>query len=434
MSNNIFSFLKKATLGLAVAVTLTSCNEDPKDNPNVVQPVKPSEVVFNLGYGVGYRGTAEGTILPLTEAQLKSGHISFENNGYKLEKARTHRLYSTNNGKVLYFLSYTNNELEKYEVTGDNNLYKKLGVIDIKPIMGNVSARWRVVNEKTALVYGITPVHKTKEIAGEKQYDKTESIFTIATIDLENFQIGNVKTYPIDSESNDKLPNLHIWRVDQPEVQNGKVYIGTAKRGYDPASDKNISEETSYATSVISLDFPSLENLNIISSAVSKGQNYGYRSPSIVSYNNSVYNLTMNNSKILKITNGKFDNNYDFDLAKALGMEKVGANGIFYVDNGIAYVTFFDEVKGRGSDAKAWGVARVDLNNKTAIKMNVPNDMWLWYYQDAKAVNGKLYMALNSLGQDGNIYIFDSSKADANGFEKGASLATTGEGFYIGIF
>lgn len=43
-------------------------------------------------------------------------------------------------------------------------------------------------------------------------------------------------------------------------------------------------------------------------------------------------------------------------------------------------------------------------------------------------------MALTPLGQEGNIYIFDSTKTDANGFTKGAKLKVTGEGFYIGVF
>lgn len=67
--------------------------------------------------------------------------------------------------------------------------------------------------------------------------------------------------------------------------------------------------------------------------------------------------------------------------------------------------------------------------------MNMPDGLWMRYYQGAKlGKDGKLYMAICPTTRSGNIYIFDPTNASANGFEKGASLAVAGEGFYLGVF
>ena len=71
---------------------------------------------------------------------------------------------------------------------------------------------------------------------------------------------------------------------------------------------------------------------------------------------------------------------------------------------------------------------------KSVIKMNVPDKLYLFQYQYAKVLDGKVYMALCPVGGEGNIYIFDSSKADANGFEVGSKLKTGAGASYIGVF
>lgn len=437
MKKNIFSVAKSTLAAGAIALMMASCNRDESPGSGNTQ-IDPNEVTFNIGYGVGYRGTAQGVILPTSNEELISAtrEIDFSNEGFKLEDSRTHRLYSTNNGKDVYFLSYLENAVHHHKFTSFTkpNYYTNSAPLDAKAALGGSNGRWKVVDENTALIYGVS-AQAQKDANGN--FTKMQSTLRIAAVDLKNFSLGGHKTIVLPEENNPNLPNQHIWRIDQPVIVGGKVYIGVAKQGYDPTisgNNKSVSGEDKYGASTLVLDYPSFENPKIIESTIGKGQTYGYRTPSYIEYNGSVYHTNMNESKIFKITNGQYDNAYDFDIAKALGMNKVGGTGIFYVNNGIAYMPFYDAEKGSGTNAKAWGIARVDLKNKTAIKMNLPEGLWLHYYQSAKAVGDKLYMAINPLGQEGNIYIFDATKADANGFTKGAKLKVTAEGFYIGVF
>ena len=108
-----------------------------------------------------------------------------------------------------------------------------------------------------------------------------------------------------------------------------------------------------------------------------------------------------------------------------------GQNGC---GNGIGYATYYDTELGSSESAAAWGVLRVDIYNKTAIKMNTPNNLYLNQYQYAKVVDGKVYMALCPVGGEGNVYIFDSAVASADGFTVGATLKTGAGASYIGIF
>ena len=280
------------------------------------------------------------------------------------------------------------------------------------------------------MAYNIVATHN-KDNQGA--YKNTTVKLYLANIDLATLNF-TPKVIELPTETDTSLNNLHIWRVDSPVVLNGKVYIGVTKQGYDGA--KNINGQT-YKTSTLVLDYPSLENPQIIYSDYATGEAYGYRTAPYFVYEGSVYHNSTNETKILKITNGKYDNSYEFDLAKALGMNKVGASGMFYTGNGIAYINFYDAEKGSswGANNKYWGIARVDLKNKTAIKMNLPENLWLAPNQNMKlSKDGKLYAAIAPLNANGNIYIFDPSKADANGFEKGAELKIAGDAFYLGVF
>ncbi len=66
--------------------------------------------------------------------------------------------------------------------------------------------------------------------------------------------------------------------------------------------------------------------------------------------------------------------------------------------------------------------------------MNVPEKLWLNFYQTAKVYNGKLYMPLCPINANGNVYIFDPTKAEPNGFVKGAELEVAGGALYLGAF
>lgn len=429
-------FLSKSMLTLALTMSIfTACNnEDEKKTPLLI----PTDTKYlHIGYGVGYSGEAEGYILP--QSDLSVGNISFLNNGYSLGPSRAHRFYSSSDGTMLYNLEYGNGNLKKIQTVAGSSFYSLVGEKNIADAIGT-HPRWRVIDDNTALVYNIT----TKDSVDiRRNFVKKISIVRLMKIDLAGtMTVSTPVDVVLPDETETIVPNLHIWRIDQPVIHGGKVYIGVAKQGYDPTkTGREATVRTSeYAASTLVLDYPTFANPTIIRSKVGKGQTYGYRAPSYwVAEDGSIYHNSMDDTRIFKITNGKYDDTYDFDLAKALGLEKVGGTGMFYTYNHIAYIPFYEASKGKGSgtkDGKAWwGVARVDLKNKTAVKLDLPENLWLWYYQNAKLdKNGKLHMAINPVGQNGNIYIFDPTNPTSTGFTKGANISISGEGFYMGVF
>ena len=48
--------------------------------------------------------------------------------------------------------------------------------------------------------------------------------------------------------------------------------------------------------------------------------------------------------------------------------------------------------------------------------------------------DGKFYMALAPVGENGHVYMFDPASTSADGFSKGATLQSAAGQFYIGIF
>lgn len=427
MNKNLFNSSKLLALG-TLATLVMSCD---KEQPSTGTTTTSDQVRMHLGYGVNYSGEAEGYLLPLKD--VTSGTITFEKNGFQLKPSRTHRVYASSDNKYLYSLGYGNAEIIKYETTGITApFYQSLGEKVVQDAMGKTHVRWRKLDDQTAFVYEPMVEHKK---GADGSYIGTEAKLRILPISLSgNMMVGKVKDVVLPKETDSSFDNLYISRVDQPVVSNGKIYFGVSKGAYIDGKDARTNG--AYKASTLILDYPSFDNPRVIYSTLGQGETYGYRTPSfVVDEQGAVYNISMQKSRIYKINGDSYDDSYDFDLAKALGMEAVGGTGIFYAGNGIAYVPYYDATIGSDVRLAAWGVARVDLRNKTAIKLNVPEKLWLRYYQNAKLVDGKLYMALCPVdGSTGNIYIFDPTNATPNGFTKGATIKASGEGYYLGVF
>lgn len=434
MVKRFFTSKTFASVMIATGLIATSCSkENNTPNPDNLQD---NEEIFHIAYGVGAGGVGStSTCVMLPFKDLTTGVIDFSSAGFEVSTSRTDRVYSANNGKTLYSLQYQAGTIKKINYLGLDAPYYTLvtgaeGERDLKGILGSTSIRWKKINDREALAYDVEVKHHKN---ADDTYKNTTSTIHFATIDLNTFSPNKVSVeLPVDADSS--VANLHTWRVDGAVVNNGKVYIGVAKRGYDGA--KNVNSQA-YKTSTLVLDYPSLTNPQFIYSDIAKGEAYGYRTSPYFVHNASVYHNSTNNTRILKITNGQYDNSYDFDLAQALGMNKVGSSGMFYAGDGIAYVMFYDAEKGTswGANNKFWGVARVDLNAKTAIKMDLPENLWLAPYQSAKlGKDGKFYMALAPLNTDGNIYIFDPKSTSPTGYTKGATLKISGDAFYLGVF
>lgn len=428
----------KKTVFLSAALILSSiffvgCSEDkPQDGK---QPVpKGNQKYYNVIYGVGSTG-ASATYAQAFETLDAGQTVSFKGKGFEVPSVRTAMIYGASSGEHLYNLVYGGGLVQKFEIQGGQN-YKKLFETDVNLKIGTKYPRWEPVSNTEALVHN--PVYK-QIYEGEgtnKTYKYTKVTANLLTVNLKDMSLGKSVSLEIPRVEGDES---FIWRMDSPVISGGKAYYGVAKGKFDAKTGKVVRRGfNDYKTTTFVVDYPSLTNPKVITSEIGKGQNYGYRmSPMKVDEKGDIYQAVAQPGKILRLKAGNYDNSYDFDLAKALGMNKVGVNGWFYVGNGIGYVPFYDAEKGKGSDKKvaAWGVARVDIYNKTAVKLNLPKNLWLWYYQNGiLGRDGKFYMAIAPLGQNGHIYKFDPKSTSPDGFEKGATLETGADSFYIGVY
>lgn len=423
-----FNFLSSAKLTLMGAAllsgTFVGCSSD-DDGGGVPTPPEGNQSFYNVVFGVSSEGNS-GTYAQALE-NISEGDISFDGQGFEVPSVRTARIYGSPSGDFLYNLSYGGGMIYKYKVKGGDN-YEKLSETNVQIAMGTAYPRWTVIGKNDALMHAVN----TDNIQDDDGvYDYTKSEATLQRIGLDDMTLEDNNTLEIPSFED----NYHIWRIDNPTVKNGKAYYGVAMRQFNPETGENENPETYQATTMV-VDYPSLTNLEFIQSENAQGSTYGYRTPVYhADEAGDIYHLTSNPSKLLKISNGDYDNAYTLDLAEELGMSEVGANGWFYAGNGIGYVPFYDATQGKDKEQAAWGVARIDIYNGTAVRLNLPDNLWMWYYQSGiVGRDGKFYMAITPLGQQGNIYKFDPNSESPDAFEVGAALDNGADSFYLGVY
>ncbi|SEA75857.1 hypothetical protein [Psychroflexus halocasei] len=425
MKINFLSSAKVTLMGAALLTgVLVGCSSD-DDGGGMPNPPQGDQSFYNVVFGVSSEGNS-GTYAQALE-NISEGSISFDGQGFEVPSVRTARIYGSPSGDFLYNLSYGGGMIYKYKVNGGSS-YQQLAETNVQVAMGTAYPRWTVVSKDDALVHTVNTENQYDD-NGEYTFTKSEAVFQRVGLDDMTLEENNVIELPTFED------NFHIWRTDNPTIKNGKAYYGVAMRQFNPATGENENPETYKATTMI-VDYPSLDNVEFVQSENAQGSTYGYRTPVYhADEAGDIYHLSSKPSKLLKITNGDYDNAYTLDLAEALGMTEVGANGWFYVGNGIGYVPFYDATKGRDKEDAAWGVARIDIYNQTAVKLNLPENLWMWYYQSGVVGrDGKFYMAITPLGQQGNIYKFDPNSESPDAFEIGAELDNGADSFYLGVY
>lgn len=439
---NFFTFSLFAGL-LLCNISCDDNNDVKGDDDDDDDNTTDTRTYFNLVVGINVEESSGATyVAAYKDLSSTSQTISFKGWGYEVPSVRTARVYGSEDGTNIYNLSYGGGTIAKYAVNGGDS-YSQVKELDISLAMETEYPRWTKVSEEYASLHNVV-VDANPTLGENESYLYHGSTCILTAINLENFSIvtdynaGGGAKFAFPRSSEDDELKLHVWRIDAPAIHNGKAYYGLNKRSWDPATGKNISTSDYSAASLV-VDFPSLKNPKIITSTVAKGSTQGYRTPvAHADEKGDIYQITSSDSHLLKISNGDYDNSYVFDLAKALGMQKVAANGWFYVGDGIGYVPFYDNSEGKGSSSAiaAWGVARVDLYSKTAIKLNLPANLWLQQYQyGVVGDDGLFYMAIAPLGGNGNIYMLDPKSASADGFTVGAKIETLdSSSAYIGIF
>src|SRR5690606_16378603 len=213
-------------------------------------------------------------------------------------------------------------------------------------------------------------------------------------VNLSTMTIVENTSFEFPWNQTEAAQGIYVSRIDAPVVSNGKLYYGAAKSVYDPiTAERGTMVYEDVETLVV--DYPSLKNPTTLRTQVGgvAGSTNGYRTPvAHIDENGDTYQLvTSGDVSILKISNGAYDTSYGkFDIKSLLGYNGQANTGWFYAGNGIGYIPVLNTDEGDSASSN-WGIVRVNLYTKTAVKMNVPLSLWLRQYQWASVIEGKLY-------------------------------------------
>lgn len=421
-----------------VALVMASCGKDTSNVPD--EPTPPATKEFQLAFASG-SGSISGTYLQGVSS-LTEGTITFDGRGSHISDARTSRIFPSEDGKYIYSLSFTQGTIDKWEFNGGSN-YKKLQTLDASVPLQEKRIRFYKLNENEGSLHFITG----KPVLDGTTYKHHEMTLTIGILDFNTMSVkaNPLVAVPFTMPGDLASQGYNITRIDCPVLSNGKLYYGAALSKYDPARDRNIEADKAMTFVV---DYPSLANPTVIETTLATGSTNGYRTPT-QQVNEKGEVLQMVNKRsgstaIVKLVNGKYDDSFVFKLDEALGRPgKTSSNGFFYAGNGIAYMPYekkhLEQIQigvdpsGNPTFSSAWGVARIDLNSKTVVDLEVPDGLWLTQWQNSIIRDGKFYIALAPVGQPGHIYIFDVNSTSPKG-TKGAATVSGADQYFIGIY
>lgn len=426
--NRKFNTFSKLAMVAGVAFLAVACEKEDNDDN-----LTTTERVYTIGYADG-SGNPSATYVQGT-TDLSEGDVTFKDYGFEVPSTRTARVFTSSDGKTMYSLDYGGGSIYKFKVNGGQS-YTKVDETNIEQAMGTAYPRWTRINDDVALLHSVS----TENIYDANGvYTHTETTTRVMSVGLDELTINKISDFTMPISTEMQNTGDYVYRIDAPVVMGDKVYYGMGKSKYDPATDQSIDAVYPNVETLV-LDYPSLENPRIISTNVNgaRGATNGYRTS--VSYEDErgdVYQITTVpdntfETHILKITNGDYDDNYSLNVSSLLG-ENTISNGWFYVGNGIGYVPYANSDQGATSDA-VWSVARVDLYNNTAVKLNLPANLWLQQYQNSVTVNGEFKMAIAPKGGEGYIYSFDVNSTSADAVTQGAKIQAGADSYYIGIY
>ncbi|WP_223267147.1 hypothetical protein [Polaribacter sp. IC073] len=440
---------------LSIVFITTSCSSDaPIDNPEPEEPTIEGRNQFTLALSASPTGETKVYTQALTDVTA-GVTVSYDGKGFEIPSTRTARIFGSTDGKSLYNLDYGGGRIYKFSVDGEES-YSQLFEKNVEFAMGTAYPRWTKASEESASIHYASGSNATRvyDENDATKFIRSDVTLRIMSVGLNNLTFGSIEEiiipvsdtylepYTINVAGTDYDHYNYVGRVDAPVIAGNKIYYGMSKSAYNPekpCSGRGCPPAIYKNTETLVLDYPSLTNPKIISTDIAKGATNGYRTP--VAYKDElgdVYQIisvpdNTYDTNILKISNGDYDESFQFNLSDLLG-ENTRSYGWFYAGNGIGYVPYLRSDETNSNSDSNWSVARVDLYNGTAIKMNLPTNLWLRQYQSAVVKDGKFYMAITPTGKDGNVYIFDTTSTSPDGFTVGATLENLAEGTYIGIY
>lgn len=426
----------------ALAITtFYGCSDDDTINPgnqqNPERWVTVAGALMGEAPGDGNGGTMiyavsyEDAINPETT-------INLYDDGTPVKSNRTARLQVAEDGNTMFNIAYAGEnggEFSRFNVQGGSSFVQEDVTVNIAQYAGT-APRWGKLydGDQTGIAVNIANIN-ANNAENTDQFEYYRGTATVLSLDLQNTLISNYKQYQIALSEAEELAGHCIFRLDAPVLNQAgdKLIIGTWMRKYDIATGETESEWERLGTKSVVVDYPSLENPEVITSTQAFGDCSGYRSNvNFLAEDGSIYQATQrdpNGSHILRITSSnQYDNSYALSLDNALGLQDVYVQTWRYVSNGIGYVVF------RHGESDQSYIARVDLTTKTAdIIEEIPNDadLSLHQYQGFLVSGDDLLVAVTPIGKDGNIYVLNSQSGEVT---IGAKLITKPGNHYIGVF
>lgn len=429
---------KTLSIIAATVYTLSSCtkeNVDPITNQD--RWITVAGALMSTAPGDGNGGTMVYSVSK-EDARNPNVSINVYDKGFPVKSTRTARLQSSEDGNTLFNIAYSGDnggEFARYKVNGAGSFTQQDVTVNISQY-ATTTPRWSKLydGDKTGVALNVTGIAANNATDKTKSFQYYRGIATVLSLDLQNVLINGYKQYQIPLATTEELNGHCIFRLDAPvlnKAQN-KLILGTWMRKYNPATGLTESTFDRLGSKSVIVDYPSLENPKVITSTVGFGDNSGYRSPNaFVATDGSIYQATQRDSKgshILRINqNNEYDNSYVFSLDAALGVKGVYVDCWKYAGNGIAYALYTHDGTTQGY------IARLDLNAKTATKIDITYDTDLNFgqYQGVLVSGDEVFVAVTPVGKDGNIYIFNKITGTVT---KGATLVNKAGNHYIGVF
>ncbi|WP_378184706.1 hypothetical protein ACE939_08165 [Aquimarina sp. W85] len=447
-----FFNLKTISLALSVLVLTTSCSDDDsisieeeKQENNRWITVAAAKMGDNPGDGNG------GTLiyaLNSEDAKDPTKSIAPFDNGFIVPSNRTARLQSSEDGNIIFNISYagdTGGNYTKYEVSGGQEFNRIGSEINISQYVGS-APRWVKLfdGDKTgAAVYVSTENEiddKGTEDVTDDTYVRTNAKIGVVTLDLENSLIKEFQEHNVALSPEEEALGYYISRIDMPVLNEAgdKLYIGARLSKVDPLTAERDTDYEILGSKTIVLDYPSLLNPTVITSTVGIGNTNGYRSINAFLFDGSVYQANQgdpNGSHILKINaNNEYDNSYVFNLDEALGVQDAYILAWRPTANGKAVIAYRHAGSAEGVAGAQGFFALADLNAKTAQKIDtIPYDpdFYLFQYQGFVVDGTEIYVTQAPVGKNGNIYVIETETGEVT---KGAELVNTEGSHFIGAF
>ena len=419
--------------------------EPDTEEPETEEPEEPRWITVaaaKMGDNPG-DGNGGTLIYSVTSDDAKDPTVSiapFEN-GFIAPSNRTARLQSSEDGNTIFNISYagdTGGNYTKYTVEGGQTFTPSGSEVSIAPYVGT-APRWIKLfdgDQTGAAVY----VNTENEFDENDNYTRTEATIGVVTLDLVNSSIKEFQEHSVALSEEEEANGYYISRIDMPTLNEAgdKLYIGARLSKVDPATAESDSDYEILGSKTIILDYPSLLNPSVITSTVGHGNTNGYRSINSFEYNGSVYQANQSDpegSYILKIgADNEYDNTYDFNLDDALGIEEAYILAWRPAANGKAVLAYRHDGSAEGVAGAQGFFALVDLNAKTAVKIDaIPYDpdFYLFQYQGFVVDGTEIYLTQGAVGENGNIYVVETETGEVT---KGAELVNVAGSHFIGVF